>query len=80
MGSCPTDGLRNERLSVSSAYSTGAETSVSGEGSQQGNTRYKVLMSGTTGVGKTALTNQFLTSEYLNAYDSLSSGMWMKKV
>ncbi|GAU95163.1 hypothetical protein RvY_06833 [Ramazzottius varieornatus] len=73
IGSIPTEALRNERMSVSSAYSTGAETSLSGEGSQQGNSRYKVLMSGTTGVGKTALTNQFLTSEYLNAYDSLST-------
>ncbi|OWA53936.1 putative GTP-binding protein GEM [Hypsibius exemplaris] len=63
---------RNERLSVSSAYSTGADTSLSGEtATSMTNPKYKVLMSGAPGVGKTALTNQFLTSEYMNAYDSL---------
>jgi hypothetical protein len=66
---------RNERLSVSSAYSTGADTSLSGETTSGScNPKYKVLMSGAPGVGKTALTNQFLTSEYMNAYDSLLNG------
>ena len=70
--------MRNERLSVSSAYSTGAETSVSGETpSSGGNPRHKVLMSGAPGVGKTALTNQFLTSEYMNAYDLLLQGEFL---
>lgn len=64
----------DQRLSVSSAYSTG-ETSLSGEHSPQ-NTRYRVLMSGAAGVGKTALTNQFLTSEYMNAYDSSLTGTY----
>lgn len=33
------------------------------------NTRYKVLVLGAPDVGKTALTNQFMTSEYKCAYD-----------
>ncbi|KAK2708788.1 hypothetical protein QYM36_014413, partial [Artemia franciscana] len=31
---------------------------------------YRVLMIGATGVGKTALTRQFMTSEYLNTYET----------
>ncbi|XP_055343702.1 GTP-binding protein REM 2-like isoform X2 [Paramacrobiotus metropolitanus] len=60
---------RGERLSVSSAYSTG-ETSLSGETNSPQNPRYRVLMLGAPGVGKSALTNQFLTSEYMNAYET----------
>jgi len=31
---------------------------------------FRVLMLGASGVGKTALTAQFMTSEYLNAYEA----------
>lgn len=64
-----------QRLSVSSAYSTGEPSLTgSGETNSSQNPRYRVLMTGALGVGKTALTNQFLTSEYTNAYDSSFTG------
>ena len=31
---------------------------------------HRVVMLGATGVGKTALTNQFMTSDYSNTYDA----------
>lgn len=31
---------------------------------------YKVVMLGATGVGKSSLVSQFMTSEYLHAYDT----------
>lgn len=32
--------------------------------------RYRVVMLGDAGVGKTALVNQFMTSEYMHTYDA----------
>jgi Rad/Gem-related GTP binding protein 1 len=32
--------------------------------------RYRVCILGHSGTGKTSLVNQFLTSEYMNAYDT----------
>lgn len=32
--------------------------------------RYRVVMLGSSGVGKTALVNQFMTSEYMHTYDA----------
>lgn len=32
--------------------------------------RYRVVMMGDAGVGKTALVSQFMTSEYMNTYDA----------
>lgn len=32
--------------------------------------RYRIVMLGDSGVGKTALVNQFMTSEYMHTYDA----------
>lgn len=32
--------------------------------------RYRVVMMGDAGVGKTALVSQFMTSEYMHTYDA----------
>lgn len=32
--------------------------------------KYRVVMLGDSGVGKTALVSQFMTSEYMNTYDA----------
>lgn len=37
--------------------------------------RYRVVLLGDSGVGKTALVSQFMTSEYMNTYDA-SLGMF----
>lgn len=34
------------------------------------NYRYRIVMLGDTGVGKTALVSQFMTSEYMHTYDA----------
>jgi GTPase SAR1 family protein len=33
-------------------------------------TKYRVVLLGDAGVGKTALVSQFMTSEYMNTYDA----------
>ena len=33
-------------------------------------TEYRIVLLGDSGVGKTALVNQFMTSEYMNTYDA----------
>jgi len=33
-------------------------------------TKYRVVLLGDSGVGKSALVNQFMTSEYMNTYDA----------
>lgn len=40
-------------------------------------TKYRVVLLGDSGVGKTALVNQFMTSEYMNTYDA-SLGEFIK--
>ncbi|XP_057379954.1 pneumococcal serine-rich repeat protein-like [Daphnia carinata] len=40
------------------------------ESSDHSNTKYRVVMLGAAGVGKTALVSQFMTSEYMNTYDA----------
>lgn len=43
---------------------------VSTETSGEEVTKYRVVMLGEAGVGKTALVSQFMTSEYMNTYDA----------
>jgi GTPase SAR1 family protein len=40
-------------------------------------TRYRVVLLGDSGVGKTALVSQFMTSEYMHTYDA-SLGKYLK--
>ena len=37
---------------------------------KEGVSRYRVCLLGSNGAGKTAIVNQFLTSEYMNTYDA----------
>ncbi len=49
----------------------GGGVGVEGKGADDGGgVRYRVAMLGQNGVGKTALVSQFLTSEYMNTYDT----------
>ncbi|XP_033606471.1 ras-related protein Rap1-like [Cryptotermes secundus] len=43
---------------------------ISSEGSVEEITKYRVVLLGDAGVGKTALVSQFMTSEYMNTYDA----------
>jgi len=40
--------------------------------------RYRVVMLGDAGVGKTALVNQFMTSEYMHTYDASLGKLYAK--
>ncbi|OXU24451.1 hypothetical protein TSAR_009128 [Trichomalopsis sarcophagae] len=65
---------RDARLLSSASQLSGIETGADGEHqAEDGGSRvasYKVGMLGASGVGKTALTAQFTTSEYICAYDA----------
>jgi Rad/Gem-related GTP binding protein 1 len=43
---------------------------VSSDASVEEITKYRVVLLGDAGVGKTALVSQFMTSEYMNTYDA----------
>jgi Rad/Gem-related GTP binding protein 1 len=43
---------------------------ISSEASVEEITKYRVVLLGDAGVGKTALVSQFMTSEYMNTYDA----------
>ena len=67
--------LKLKFLYSSASQISGIETGADGErrDSNEGESRvasYKVGMLGASGVGKTALTAQFTTSEYICAYDA----------
>ncbi|XP_046384711.1 uncharacterized serine-rich protein C215.13-like [Ischnura elegans] len=48
-----------------------SEGSMSGMGGEEEETpKYRVVLLGDSGVGKTALVSQFMTSEYMNTYDA----------
>ena len=47
-----------------------AENDSDVEDSVEGPVKFRVCILGHTGTGKTSLVNQFLTSEYMNAYDT----------
>ncbi|XP_024937752.1 uncharacterized protein LOC107264809 isoform X2 [Cephus cinctus] len=53
------------RTSAAGSLASSRESSAS-----QGPTRYRVLMLGAPAVGKSSLVSQFMTSEYLHAYDT----------
>jgi len=59
-----------------SARSSASCSLASSRDSSTCTTPYRVLMMGTAGVGKSSLVQQFMTSEYLQAYD-LSLGEWL---
>ncbi|XP_021921879.1 mucin-5AC-like isoform X2 [Zootermopsis nevadensis] len=54
------------RTSATTSLASSRESSTSNPGP----TGYKVVMLGSAGVGKSSLINQFMTSEYLHAYDT----------
>ena len=54
------------RTSATASLASSRESSTSNPGP----TGYKVVMLGSAGVGKSSLINQFMTSEYLHAYDT----------
>lgn len=56
----------------SSSMDSGSPRSLSHEEDEI--QRYRVVLLGDSGVGKTALVSQFMTSEYMNTYDA-SLGM-----
>ena len=43
---------------------------MSSDGSVEEIAKYRVVLLGDAGVGKTALVSQFMTSEYMNTYDA----------
>ncbi|XP_070498804.1 uncharacterized protein Rgk2 isoform X2 [Chironomus tepperi] len=49
---------------------TGGDESNSSDSEPTPPTRYRVVMLGDSGTGKTALVNQFMTSEYMHTYDA----------
>jgi GTPase SAR1 family protein len=40
-------------------------------------TKYRIVLLGDAGVGKTALVSQFMTSEYMNTYDASLGKEWL---
>ncbi|XP_059485378.1 uncharacterized protein LOC132202463 [Neocloeon triangulifer] len=54
------------RTSAEASLASSRESSTSGVG----NVPYRVIMLGSAGVGKSSLISQFMTSEYLHAYDT----------
>ncbi|XP_065332259.1 uncharacterized protein LOC135934443 [Cloeon dipterum] len=54
------------RTSAEASLASSRESSTSGVG----NLPYRVIMLGAAGVGKSSLISQFMTSEYLHAYDT----------
>ncbi|XP_023703119.2 mucin-5AC isoform X2 [Cryptotermes secundus] len=54
------------RTSATASLASSRESSTSNPGP----TGYRVVMLGSAGVGKSSLINQFMTSEYLHAYDT----------
>lgn len=54
------------RTSGDASLASSRESSTSGQGSLP----FRVVMLGAAGVGKTSLISQFMTSEYLHAYDT----------
>lgn len=54
------------RTSATCSLASSRESSTSNPGHQP----YRVLMLGGTAVGKSSLVSQFMTSEYLHAYDT----------
>lgn len=59
-------GAGSARTSASCSLASSRESSTSAPGPQP----YKVLMLGGPAVGKSSLVSQFMTSEYLHAYDT----------
>ncbi|XP_044744996.1 uncharacterized protein LOC123306880 isoform X2 [Coccinella septempunctata] len=62
----PTSTAGSARTSASCSLASSRESSTSAPGP----TPYKVLMLGGPAVGKSSLVSQFMTSEYLHAYDT----------
>lgn len=60
-------GINPRRESLNSVESSGLTQSVT---SSVTISHYRVLMMGAPGVGKTALTRQFMTSEYKGTYET----------
>ena len=54
------------RTSATTSLASSRESSTSNPGPSG----YRVVMLGSAGVGKSSLINQFMTSEYLHAYDT----------
>jgi Rad/Gem-related GTP binding protein 1 len=54
------------RTSATASLASSRESSTSNPGPAG----YRVVMLGSAGVGKSSLINQFMTSEYLHAYDT----------
>jgi hypothetical protein len=60
------------RTSATASLASSRESSTSNPGP----TGYRVVMLGSAGVGKSSLINQFMTSEYLHAYDTSLGKHW----
>lgn len=54
--------------SCCSGQGVGADSTESDD--MEGIPKYRVVLLGDSGVGKTALVSQFMTSEYMNTYDA----------
>ncbi|KAL3288392.1 hypothetical protein HHI36_002840 [Cryptolaemus montrouzieri] len=61
-----TSAAGSARTSASCSLASSRESSTSAPGP----TPYRVLMLGGPAVGKSSLVSQFMTSEYLHAYDT----------
>lgn len=62
----PGGGVGSARTSASCSLASSRESSTSNPGPAP----YRVLMLGGPAVGKSSLVSQFMTSEYLHAYDT----------
>lgn len=69
--------LLNSTEHLTASYSGSARNSAAGSlassresSASQGSALYRVLMLGASAVGKSSLVSQFMTSEYLHAYDT----------
>ncbi|KAL5022823.1 hypothetical protein ScPMuIL_001978 [Solemya velum] len=62
--------LVRERFPSEASDESSTTPSCTSYTSQQSPSYFRVLMLGANGVGKTAITNQFMTSEYMGAYDT----------
>lgn len=68
LSACRNSNVSGERSPFDGSCCSGQDAST--ESDVEEVTKYRVVLLGDSGVGKTALVSQFMTSEYMNTYDA----------